>query len=279
MINLLYENIDEKEMNILSRRATKYVLSTYFVSWFIWVILAFLSIYKGFKFGELGFMILFVLGGLGPFYTALIINYRLKDKQEFKAFIKKIFMWKVNPLWYLVIFFVPFILFSIPWLKYSLLCGNTVPLFRQKVIIIFLLIPMNILLGGLEEVGWRGILLPELTKKFSKILATIITSIIWSMWHLPLWFIKSSPQENMNIVFFIILGLCFSFLLTIIYTKTESIFLCIILHSIFNSYPNIINMPIQNLYIDSLIMLTFTIIIFLIFENNIFLKSNSLVKD
>lgn len=266
-------------MNALSKRATKYVLSTYFVSWFFWIILDFLSIYKGFKFGELRFIILFTLGGLGPFYTALIIKYRLKDKQEFKAFIKKIFMWRISPLWYIEIFIVPFILFSIPWLKYSLLSGNTAPLFRQEVIVIFSLIPINILFGGLEEVGWRGILLSELTKTFSKALATIITSIIWSMWHLPLWFIKSSPQENMNMVFFIILGLSFSFLLTIVYTKTESIFLCIILHSIFNSYPNIINMPIQNLYIESLIMLTFTIIIFLIFENNRFLKRNAIVKD
>ena len=47
------------------------------------------------------------------------------------------------------------------------------------------------LLGGLisgtcEELGWRGMLLPELTKVTSFNKATLITGAVWTLWHLPL---------------------------------------------------------------------------------------------
>ncbi len=248
------------------KKTIKFILYTYLISWFFWVILAFLSIYKGYEFGEPRFMVLFSLGGLGPFFSVFILKNPVRNNQEFKTFFAQIIKWAVNPLWYLWIFFIPFFLFLIPWIINYLANGSTIPIFRQEVFLILSLIPMNILYGGLEEVGWRGILLPELMKKYSIILSTVITSIIWSLWHIPLWFIKSSPQENMNILFFIILGLSFSFLLTVVYTKTKSIFLCILLHSIFNTYPNIMNLPISSLYRDSLIMLAFAVITFMVFE-------------
>lgn len=47
------------------------------------------------------------------------------------------------------------------------------------------------LLGGLisgtgEELGWRGMLLPELMKITSFNKATLITGAVWTLWHLPL---------------------------------------------------------------------------------------------
>lgn len=46
-------------------------------------------------------------------------------------------------------------------------------------------------LGGLlsgtgEEIGWRGLLFPELEKLFNFNQATLITGAIWTLWHLPL---------------------------------------------------------------------------------------------
>jgi len=126
------------------------------------------------------------------------------------------------------------------------------------------LILFNIVLGGLEEVGWRGILLPGLLKKYNKLSATIITSLIWSLWHLPLWYIQGSPQKGMNFLVFIILGLTFSWQLTIFYLKTKSLLFCILMHSIFNSYPAIINIPDSRIYFSTITMLLFSFFIFII---------------
>jgi membrane protease YdiL (CAAX protease family) len=41
--------------------------------------------------------------------------------------------------------------------------------------------------GGNEEPGWRGFLQPELQKRFSPLVAALIVSAFWSLWHLPLY--------------------------------------------------------------------------------------------
>ena len=44
----------------------------------------------------------------------------------------------------------------------------------------------GLLSGTGEEIGWRGLLFPELKKLFSFNQATLITGAIWTLWHLPL---------------------------------------------------------------------------------------------
>lgn len=40
-----------------------------------------------------------------------------------------------------------------------------------------------------EEIGWRGFALPLLQSRFSAVKSAIIVSVIWAVWHLPLfWF-------------------------------------------------------------------------------------------
>lgn len=41
--------------------------------------------------------------------------------------------------------------------------------------------------GGNEELGWRGFLQPELQTRFSPLVAAILVSLVWSLWHLPLF--------------------------------------------------------------------------------------------
>lgn len=43
-----------------------------------------------------------------------------------------------------------------------------------------------------EEYGWRGFLLPKLTRTMGVVPATFITGIIWAVWHIPL-LVKESP--------------------------------------------------------------------------------------
>lgn len=40
--------------------------------------------------------------------------------------------------------------------------------------------------GGLEELGWRGFMLPELQKRWSPLTASLLIAVAWSLWHLPL---------------------------------------------------------------------------------------------
>lgn len=247
-------------------KLSKYLLLSFIVSWVMWGALAFTTIITDIRYGHPIFMMLFIIGGLGPTIGAFLSMHPGKDKFEYKSFIKQIFRAKVNVLWYLFVIIVPFVLFSISFVINTFTLRTETQLFSKPLYYLIPAIVSNILFGGLEEIGWRGVLLPQLIKKFPIIISTLFTSFIWSLWHLPLWFINSLPQQDMNPFIFIILGLCFSLILTVIYSKTKSIFLCVITHSLFNSYSGIITIPFTNVFIELILMLAFSFVIYLIFE-------------
>ncbi|MCF7805353.1 MAG: CPBP family intramembrane metalloprotease [Candidatus Marinimicrobia bacterium] len=45
-----------------------------------------------------------------------------------------------------------------------------------------------------EELGWRGYAFDSLQSRYSILTATLIFSVLWSLWHFPLLFVKDSYQ-------------------------------------------------------------------------------------
>ena len=60
------------------------------------------------------------------------------------------------------------------------------------------------LAAGFEELGWRGYAFDSLQSKYNFFTASIIFSVLWSLWHFPLIFVNNSYQYeifNENIWF------------------------------------------------------------------------------
>ncbi|MDP4145873.1 MAG: type II CAAX endopeptidase family protein [Bacillota bacterium] len=69
----------------------------------------------------------------------------------------------------------------------------------KEIIIIIVTVLVNSVLGVLgEEYGWRGYLLPELTKSKGKIKATIIVGIVWALFHVPAVFLLAKTTGIAN---------------------------------------------------------------------------------
>ncbi|MGW1676479.1 CPBP family intramembrane glutamic endopeptidase [Saccharopolyspora sp. NPDC002376] len=45
-----------------------------------------------------------------------------------------------------------------------------------------------------EEFGWRGTMHPRLRGKMGRLLAGLLLGVIWSVWHLPLFFVTGTVQ-------------------------------------------------------------------------------------
>ncbi len=61
-----------------------------------------------------------------------------------------------------------------------------------------------LLAAGFEELGWRGYAFDSLHSRYSYFKASIVFSVLWSLWHLPLAFVNNSYQYeiiNQNIWF------------------------------------------------------------------------------
>jgi membrane protease YdiL (CAAX protease family) len=51
----------------------------------------------------------------------------------------------------------------------------------------------------IEELGWRGYLLDRLQEKYSVLVSSLILGVLWSVWHLPTFFIRDSYQASLGI--------------------------------------------------------------------------------
>ncbi|MGI3184758.1 CPBP family intramembrane glutamic endopeptidase [Nioella aestuarii] len=64
------------------------------------------------------------------------------------------------------------------------------------------LVLLNLVLGPLgEELGWRGVLQPELADQVGWVAGSLVVGAIWFAWHLPLWLVDS-PQSEIPIPLF-----------------------------------------------------------------------------
>ena len=197
----------------------------------------------------------YILGGLSPTiasYISLKKNNRVKCLKEW---IKHIFDFKHNLLSYIMVIFLS-VLYILPQIFISGYESGA-PLYA-----IFLMLPMMLIGGGLEEAGWRYILQPELEKKYSFLISTLVVSVIWWLWHLPLFFIQGVNQYGQNYFSFGLGVLGLSFSLASIRKNTNSVWLCVLLHCLVNSLPGIY--VINDTIIGSLVTAIILIIISLV---------------
>lgn len=183
------------------------------------------------------FFILFILGGLlGPILGALLAKLMFDQQGALKKFMKEIFKVKIKWVWYFYAVLVPLCLTMIPRIIDWLITGKMDLNFAEPLYMAFLSLPIYIIAGGLEETGWRGVMLPQLLKKYSILVTTIILIPTWTLWHFPLWLIKGTPQFGSSFAVFFLSVTVLSIFLTVLYIETKSIFICIIFHAFSNSF-------------------------------------------
>lgn len=170
--------------NVFSKKASLFLIAT--------------ALFTAILFGVGGFLKNFIM--LAPGLAALLAT-ALTDRKW------KAFGWKYSGKYILLAWLLP-ILYS--GLAYSLIWFLGIgevpnPQFLERArltlgiesdsapaiislaflyISLFMLIPSAVFALG-EELGWRGLLFPELNKSASFIKAATTSSLIWGVWHLP----------------------------------------------------------------------------------------------
>jgi len=59
------------------------------------------------------------------------------------------------------------------------------------------MLPIILLAPTFEELGWRGYGMDSLRAKFGMMKATLLFSVLWAMWHVPLFFIDHYYQHGL----------------------------------------------------------------------------------
>ncbi|EIT84880.1 CAAX amino terminal protease family protein [Fictibacillus macauensis ZFHKF-1] len=208
----------------------KYLVATFSITYLFWGIIAIYTQVNQSPFSSSVMMYVFyVVGVIGPAIGAITVKKTSESKADFRTFLRSCYKppRALTPYVYMIV-----IVLFFSFLPYFIVGGEQ----GLPIQYILLQIPAFIIIGGFEEIGWRGVLLPELLKRLSALQSTVLVSIIWVLWHLPLFFMIGTFQnENLNIPVFTINVFAFSFLLSTVFYKTNSVFLCILTHAFCNS--------------------------------------------
>jgi membrane protease YdiL (CAAX protease family) len=86
-----------------------------------------------------------------------------------------------------------------------------------------------------EEMGWRGFALPRLQAKYNALVSSLILGIIWTFWHLPLFFMTGATQVSIPMPIYLMLVVTVTIYLTWLYNNTRgSLIITILAHFAYN---------------------------------------------
>jgi len=205
-------DLTKKELSL--KQIKLYLLYTFSITWFCWLTIILANKYfNSLYYGESLFWIPYTIGSLGPAISAYIIYHQFKENFAENTFIKYIYNKKITgKVWLIFGLFLAWRLFMI-WISF----GINKPISVLSILVNF---PFLIVLGGLEELGWRGILQPRLEKVISYLPSVIIVGFVWSVWHLPLWFMNGTVQSVFPFWIYLLSGIILTSSFTTLYNGT-----------------------------------------------------------
>ena len=147
-------------------------------------------------------------------------------QSSFKQVLKDFFQVKQAPLNYLLVL----IFIGLDFLPLVLSGKMIIPTWYLPII----LFVKALVFGGVEEIGWRYFFQPTLQEKLTYIVSTLCTFVAWSLWHLLYFYIDGS-LAMVNLLPFLLGLFSNCFILSAIYTKTRSLWLCVMTHALINA--------------------------------------------
>lgn len=166
-----------------------------------------------------------MLGGLSSAIWGAIISIRYHHS-SFKQLVRDFFQVKQAPLNYLLVL----IFLCLDFLPYVFSGEMIIPTWYLPII----LFVKALVFGGIEEIGWRYFFQPTLQEKLTYLVSTLCTFVAWSLWHILYFYIDGS-LARIHLLLFLLGLLSNCFILSAIYTKTRSLWLCVMTHALINA--------------------------------------------
>ena len=182
-------------------------------------------------------------GGVTPFalvtipaIAAVAVCWAAGGRREVQALVRRLFVWRVDPRWYLAALGVPVAEKLAVDLVGILLGVSTPDRLLGALSVSALLIPVVVIVPAmLEELGWRGFgVHTALEAGRSPAGAALLVGLIFMALHLPLY-LPGQLYEGLPVWPLPLILLSSSVLLTWVYFHTSSVLLAGLMHAAFNA--------------------------------------------
>ncbi|AHF06026.1 CPBP family intramembrane glutamic endopeptidase [Desulfitobacterium metallireducens] len=216
----------------------KYVIYTYLLFWFMVLGIGGIAIFM-LNASDFSMRWVITLCSWSPTIVLLLMLKKLNPDTSIWEFYKKAFKEKLN--------FRVFALVMLVIVGIFLLSVWTLSVFEKQEISAQLSFVSATLFGNIlftaiqgasgEESGWRAYLMPEMESRYGFVRGNLILGLVWSFWHLPLWFVSTNYNGLLLLIyiFSFIIGLTsFSMIIGVCMKKCNNLFLAFWMHFLFN---------------------------------------------
>lgn len=244
---------------------------------------AYLSSHKGLEKFQLPLMF---LGLSVPCIAAILMIYTSKDGTLIADFWKRLLLFKIYaPYLVFILLLMPCVICLATWI--SLLFGYSTEQFSitKEMSVMkgwaFFGIAIPLLLAPLiEELGWRGYGVDSLRAYFNLFNTSVLFGFLWSVWHLPTFFVKGYYQHELwNLGFIYVLNFfvstfVISILMNWVYYKTgRSIPAIVLMHAVLNFSSMILRTEQFTKCIATVILCIISVIVILYDRDYFFLQT------
>jgi CAAX protease family protein len=135
----------------------------------------------------------FLLAVYAPGISGILLIWHHYGLKGLGSFLRRLTFWRAPIQWWL------FLLLGIPAIVYAAAAiKGTInsPFPFSPWTMLFPALVQSLLLGPLgEELGWRGLALPLLQRRFSPFWASLLLGVVWAVWHAPAFALSGTPQS------------------------------------------------------------------------------------
>ena len=217
------------------RAAAGFVLVAFVFSWAPWIALLATT---ADPFSGPASLALWIVGGFGPPIAAVVVVAASSGRAGLRRLLRGLLAWRLGA-WYLVLLLpLPVVVAAV---LYMVATGQAA--LELAGVGHWLLLPVmmlgGILLGGSEEIGWRGYLLPRLQDRIGALTASLIIGIVWAAWHAPLFLLETTSQAAFSPTWFTLHAVALTVLLTWMYNGSGgNLLLAVLFHGVINGWYN-----------------------------------------
>ncbi len=221
----------------------KFFSLTYFVTWTCFITAAAISHGTAPTAPALAAVrgLLVLLGTFAPSLVALGITARGEGRPGVRALLRRIVQWQVGTQWYVFAVSYMAAIKLVVALVHRVMTGSW-PRFGNEawyVIVVAIVISTPVQAG--EEIGWRGYALPHLAARFGFARASVLLGLIWSCWHLPIFFLRGADKYGQSFPVWTLQVVALSVAITWLYAHTKgSLLLTMLMHSAVNQTVGIV---------------------------------------
>ena len=192
---------------------------TFALGWGILAILIFFPIQAEAIFGPMGYTNpLFILAVYSPAIAGVFLIWRHCGAAGLKRFFRRFRLWRMPLCWWaLLVLGIPDAFYLGAAIKGTI--ADPFPFSPWYAVLPAL--ATGLVIGPIEELGWRGLALPLLQRRYAPLWSSLILGGIWGLWHLPAFFLSGSPQSAWSFGPYFIGVLAITLILTAMFNAAQ----------------------------------------------------------